>query len=115
MNSMNINGSSYNFAGRNVSIQGNKVIVNGVDITNLVDIDAKEIIIIIESPIDSIDVEYCHKIKVKECNTIKTMSGSVYCDGDIKGSVNTMSGSVRAEGSIGGSVSTMSGNIRSIK
>lgn len=115
MNSININGSSYSFSGRNISIQNNKVIVNGVDITNLADIDAKEITIIIESPIDSIDVEHCHKIEVKSCNTIKTMSGSVRCAGDIKGSVNTMSGSVRAEGSIGGSVSTMSGSIRSNK
>ena len=109
---MNINNTKYNFSGRNVSIQGNRVIVNGVDVTNLADIDAKEITIIIESPIDSIDVDYCHKIEVQSCNTVKTMSGDVNCSGSINGSVNTMSGDVRSEGDIKGSVNTMSGDIR---
>jgi len=110
--SMNINGTSYSFSGRNVSIQGNRVIVNGVDVTNLADIDAKEITIIIESPIDSIDVDHCHRIDVKSCHKVKTMSGDVNCSGDIRGSVKTMSGDVQADGDIKGSVNTMSGDIR---
>jgi hypothetical protein len=108
---ININGDKYNFSG-NVTINGNRVFSNGKEITNLKNIDQKNISIVIESSIEKLDVDACDMITVKgNCGSVKTMSGDVDCSGDIQGSVKTMSGDVSCSGSIQGSVSTMSGDI----
>ena len=110
--SLTVNGTSYNFSGNNMVISNGKVMVNGKDITDLNDIDQKEITIVIESDIDYLKVDHCHSIVANAyVEAIETISGSVHCAKDVCGSITTMSGSVRCKGEINGSVSTMSGNI----
>ena len=107
-----INNKKYNFSG-NFTINNNRVFCNGKEVTNLEDIEEKEINIVIESGIEKIEVDGCNTITVNgNCGQIKTMSGDVDCSGDIQGSVSTLSGDVRCSGSIHGSVQTMSGDIR---
>lgn len=119
-----VNQSSY--AGRNIIINGNKVIIDGIDVTP----DAKEVIITVNGDIDSLKVDYCKDIVITgNVNDIKSGSGDIQC-GDIKNNASTGSGDIEAnkiEGNIqtgsgdvkaayiGGSVKTGSGNIKYLK
>lgn len=102
--SININGKD--FVGRNVVINGDKVIIDGVTqdqaIGHLVNIT-------VHGDVDKIENEY-GTVTANNVGTIKTMSGDVKC-GDVSGSASTMSGDITC-GNIAGSASTMSGNIR---
>ena len=101
-----INGVVYN--GNNLSIRGNKVIIDGKDVTP----DSKSIQINVDSNIHTLEVDNCEKITVTgNVGNVKTLSGDVDITGDVSGSIQTMSGDVDC-GSIGGSVSTMSGDIK---
>lgn len=95
------------FTGRNVSILGNKVVIDGVEqpgeLVGPVSVTVNGNAELVESGSGRIDVAV-------SAGRVKTMSGDVQC-GDVTGDVGTMSGDVTC-GSIGGSVKTMSGNIR---
>jgi len=109
MSKFNINGMNFN--GNTITISNNKVIVNGQDVTP----DAKEINITVEGNIEKIEAEYCNKINVTgEVGNIKTMSGDIEINGNVKGSIQTMSGSVGCR-DVSGSISSMSGNINKYK
>jgi len=96
--------------GRNITVRGGKVIVDGKDVTP----DAKEISISVTGNVDSIEADACEKISVTgDVGSVMTQSGDVDVGGSIGGSVQTMSGDVDCGGAIGGSVTTMSGNIKS--
>ncbi len=110
-----INGKKYNSSGKSISIINGHVTVDGKELTDLSGIEEKEIKIEIQGDIDVLDVDHCQQVSLQSCGSVKTMSGSVKCQGDIEGSVNTMSGSVKCGGEIKGSVSSMSGSIKSIK
>lgn len=116
-----VNNKSY--IGKSITISGNKVIVDGVDVTP----DSKEISISVQGDIDTLNVDYCKEIKIEgnvnrlnngsgdvTCNSVlngvKTGSGDVECD-TIEGDVSTGSGDVKCE-TITGSVRTGSGNIK---
>lgn len=95
--------------GRNITIRNGKVIVDGKDVTP----NAKEINISVNGSIDRLEADACQKISITgDVGNVKTQSGDVDVNGDIKGSVQTMSGDVDCGGPIGGSVSTMSGDIK---
>jgi predicted acyltransferase (DUF342 family) len=97
------------FQGNSIVSKGNKVFIDGVDVTP----DSKTINIVVNGDIESIDCGYCEKILVTgNVKTINTTSGNVDCDGDVSGSVKTTSGDVKC-GNIGGDVNTMSGNVKS--
>ena len=105
INGVTISGVS----GKNITIQNNKVIVDGKDITP----DTKEIHIEVHGNIDRLEVDACQKVSVTgNVGNVETLSGDVEVNGEIQGSVQTMSGSVDCAGAIKGSVSTMSGNIK---
>lgn len=54
--SISINGQSFNVSGRNnISIQNNRVFIDGKEIKNLEDIEEKEIIIEINGDLESVD------------------------------------------------------------
>jgi RecJ-like exonuclease len=102
MGSIRINGIDY--SGDNISIRGNKVVVNGIDVTP----DAKEISIVVEGNISEIKVDSCNEFRVVgDVGRIKTMSGDVDVEGNVTGDVETMSGDVSCL-SVGGNVKTMS-------
>ena len=112
MNRIVINGKTISASGRNVSIINNRVIVDGKDVTPDL-AETKEINIMVEGPIERLQVDACNKIGVRgNVGSIKTQSGNVdILSGNVQGSVQTMSGDVTC-GNIAGSVSTMSGNIK---
>lgn len=122
MATVTINGVIY--SGSNLIINGNKVIIDGVDCTP----EAKQITINVEGNINELRADVCHEIHVAkgDVNSIRTTSGDVYCNNvaesvfttsgdveceDIYGNVETTSGDVSA-GLISGNVNTVSGDIR---
>jgi len=117
-----INGVSY--SGSSISVNGNKIIIDGKDVTMP---DTKEITIKVEGNIEFLKVDYCKTISVLgDINSFKSGSGDITCNtihngvttgsGDIDssnitGNVRTGSGNVSAN-SISGDVNTGSGNIK---
>ena len=105
MSQVIINNKSY--SGRSIQISGNKIIIDGVDVTP----DAKNINIEVNGNIDDLVADCCSTIKFKgTVGKIKTTSGDVMC-GNVIGGITTVSGDVDC-GSIGGSVDTVSGDIK---
>jgi hypothetical protein len=108
MNTIRINGISIT-AGRSITVNGNRVFIDGKDVTP----DAKDIRIEVSGNIERLEADACNSIGVTgDVGNIATQSGDVNVGGGIRGSVQTMSGDVDCGGPIGGSVSTMSGDIR---
>lgn len=119
-----INGNSY--GGSSVVIRGNKVVVDGVDVTP----DSKVIDIKVVGNIDELTVDYCSKLMVEgNVNNVRTSSGNVECKavtgditcssgdvecGNVGGNISTSSGDVRC-GTVAGAVRTMSGDIKNAK
>lgn len=101
-----INIDGRDFVGRSVVINGDKVIVDGVEqdgsLVGPVNVTVHGDAEVIESSTGSITVD-------GRCHSAKTASGDIYC-GDVSGSVSSMSGDVTC-GRVGGSVSTMSGDV----
>lgn len=121
---ININGD--NVYGRSVIISGNKIVVDGKDVTP----DSKIVNITITGDIDNLDVDYSQKIEVigniNKLNatsadisvtgnsfSIKTTSGDIEC-GNVNGDIITTSGDVTC-GQVRGSVRTTSGDIMNKK
>lgn len=95
------------FTGRNVSIVGNKVVVDGIEQSGEL---VGPISVTVNGNADSVE-SGSGKVEVAgSVGRVKTMSGDVRC-GDVTGDVGTMSGDVTC-GAIAGSVKTMSGDIR---
>lgn len=124
MSQIIINGKSY--TGSSISINNNRIIING----NQINEDSKVINITIDGNIDSLDVDYCEKVVVNgfvnklsttsgdvECGnvnqTVKTVSGDIEC-GNVGGDVSSTSGDIKAQ-NINGSVKTLSGDIKYVK
>ena len=122
MATITINGVTY--SGNNLVINGNKIMIDGLDFSP----EAKIITINIEGDINMLQADVCQEIHVVKGNvgTLRTTSGDVYCTtvtenvvttsgdvecDDIHGDVHTTSGDVTV-GLISGSVSTVSGDIR---
>jgi hypothetical protein len=102
--------NSTDYAGRNITISGNKIIIDGVDIT-ADHKDAKEISIVVNGDLENLDVDYCKQLAITG-NVGKVRSGSadVNCN-DVLGNVQTGSGDVECE-SITGDVQTGSGDVK---
>jgi hypothetical protein len=106
MTTVIINGATYISSGGSVTVVGNRVIIDGKDMTP----DAKEIRIEVTGNVESLSVDACNTVHVNgSAGDVSTQSGDVTC-GDVKGSVSTMSGDIRC-GSVGGNAKTMSGDI----
>lgn len=106
MSIIKINGATFN--GKSIQITNGKVIVDGKYVTP----ESKDVSIIVEGSIESINADTCSKIEVSgNAGSVKTMSGDVFIEGDVSGSVTTMSGDVRC-GGVQGNVSSMSGDIK---
>ena len=97
------------FSGRNISINGNKVVIDGA--TQDGDL-VGDISVVVNGDIEKLELS-SGTVSCGVAGSVKTQSGSVKCSGSIGGSVQTMSGSVSA-GLIHGSVSTMSGSISGV-
>lgn len=102
-----INGKTY--SGNNISISGNKVYIDGKMADNEHD---KEINIIVNGNVESLDVDNCNKIQITgDCKTAKTTNGDLDIAGNISGDVSTTNGNVDCQ-NVHGNVSTKNGNIK---
>lgn len=103
--SITIDGRS--FTGRNVSIVGDKVVVDGVEQDGSL---VGPVSVTVHGNAESVETG-SGKVEVSgSVGRIKTMSGDVHC-GAVGGDVGTLSGDVTCR-NISGSVKTMSGDIR---
>lgn len=103
---ININGKT--FFGKSISINNNKIIIDGKDVTP----DSKEISIKVEGNIEKLSVDACNQVTVTgDVGKINTMSGDVDVTGNVTGNIETMSGDVHC-GNVGGKIKTMTGDIR---
>jgi len=95
------------FVGRNVTINGDRVIVDGVtqpgSLVNLVQV-------VVHGDCEMAEVTRGHITINGNAGRVKTASGDVEITGNVTGNVETMSGDVQAM-SIHGSTRTMSGDI----
>jgi hypothetical protein len=93
------------FTGRNVKIDGNKVIIDGeVQDGELIgDVSIK-----VFGNVETLNTT-SGDVTARNVGSIKTTSGDVEC-GNVSGSISTMSGDVDCE-DISGDVSTMSGDV----
>ena len=104
---MAINGVTFYDQG-SVSIVGNKIILDGKDVTP----DSKEINIKIEGNVDRLEIDCCQTFLITgNVGNIKSTSGNVEVSGEVKGSVQTISGDVVC-GNVSGNISTISGDVR---
>ncbi len=93
--------------GGSISIVNGKVFINGVDVTP----DSKEVVIKVDGDIESLQVDHAKSIEIKgDIGTVKTVSGDLRINGDVKGHINTVSGDVTCNVAAGG-ISTVSGDI----
>ncbi len=107
MGTITINGKT--FTGNSISVSGDKIIIDGSDVTP----ESKQINIHVLGSIQDLEVSMCNKITIDgTVGTVSTKSGDVEVKGDITGDVKTMSGDVDCGGNITGSVKTMSGDIK---
>lgn len=102
--SITIDGRS--FSGRNISISGNRVIVDGVvqDGELVGDVN-----VVVTGNVEQVE-NTNGKVEVKgSVGTVRTTNGEISC-GDVKGDVTTSNGTVQC-GVVHGSVRTSNGNI----
>lgn len=108
MTTIVINGASRN--GNSLMIKGDKLFVDGVDVTPA----AKDITISVEGPIEKLDVNVglCRHVEVTgDCNNLTTGSGDATVSGNVNGPVKTDQGNATVKGSVTGSVKTAQGEI----
>lgn len=95
------------FTGSSISIQGDRVIVDGVEQEGSL---CGPITVTVNGNADSIETASGKVVVSGSAGRVKTMSGDVEC-GAVTGDVGTMSGDVTC-GPVAGGVKTMSGDIR---
>ena len=99
-----------NYAGRYITISGNKIIIDGKDVT-ADHKDAKEISIVVNGDLENLDVDYCKGIAISgNVGRVRSGSGDVNCSA-VNGNVQTGSGDVECE-SVSGDVQTGSGDVK---
>lgn len=102
---ISINGKS--FFGSNISISGNKIIIDGKNVTP----NEKVINIVVNGNIDNLEVDACDKLEIHgDVNKLRNGSGDVEC-GDIKGDVTSGSGNIICKGNVAGKLQTGSGDV----
>ena len=98
--------------GNNVVIDGNKVIINGKLVSDLNNVEDKEIYLIFEGNVGDVSVDRCSTIEIKgNAKSIRTASGDVKVDGIVEGDLTTTSGDVEC-GNVFGGVKTTSGDVK---
>lgn len=95
------------FTGSSISIQGDRVIVDGVEQEGSL---TGPITVTVNGNADSVETASGKVFVSGSAGRVKTMSGDVEC-GAVTGDVGTMSGDVTC-GPVAGGVKTMSGDIR---
>lgn len=101
---ISVNGKDY--VGRNVKINKDVLIIDGVEQDTLT---SKVINISVVGDVEFIKGD-CSEVHIQgSCGNVSTMSGDVTC-ADVNGDIKTMSGDVKC-GNVTGNIKTMSGDI----
>lgn len=104
---VSINGRE--FSGRNISIVGDKVIIDGVEHGQSL---VGPISVVVNGNAESVETTSGSVEVAGSAGRVKTMSGNVHC-GDVSGDVGTMSGNINCH-KVAGNTKTMSGDIRGL-
>lgn len=108
MGKINVNGRNY--VGNSVTISGNKIIVDGKNVSETDDFKGPSLTVEINGHLNMLQVDSCDKITVDgDIGNLSTVSGDVRSL-NINGNVSTVSGDVKAN-TISGNVNTISGDI----
>lgn len=98
--------------GGSVVVSNGRVVVNGVEIRNLKDVAEKEVHIVVDGDVSSLEVDCCETVEIHgNAGRVDTQSGDVRVSGDVSGNIDTMSGNVEC-GNVRGGIDTMSGNVK---
>lgn len=105
-----INGKT--ISGKNISVSGNKVIVDGKEVSDLeeqkvINIEVTGDIQTLQSGNGSVSVK-------GDVGSIETVNGDIEIEGDVKLNIKTVNGDVSC-GAVGGSVSSVNGSIKTRK
>lgn len=99
-------------SGKNISVSGNKVIVDGKEVSGLeeqkvINIEVTGDIQTLQSGNGSVSVK-------GDVGSIETVNGDIEIEGDVKLNIKTVNGDVSC-GAVGGSVSSVNGSIKTRK
>lgn len=110
-NTCTINGIRISGNYKTITSKNGKIYLNGKEYVPE-EKDEKNITIIIEGNVDTLDVDEAQRIEIHGNinKDVKTMSGDVVVKGDVHGMVKTMSGDVECQ-TLKGNADTMSGDI----
>ena len=105
---ISVNGRTYTSKNGNITINGDKIVVDGEDVTP----KEKEVYIIVNGDVDTINAPGAEEILVNgDANKVITTSGDVTGGDRVTNDIKTTSGDVRVNKSITGDVTTMSGDV----
>lgn len=94
------------FSGRSISISGDRVIVDGVQVEGSL---SGPISVTVNGDVESLQCIESARV-TGSCGSVKTVSGDVYCAA-VGGNVQTVSGDVTC-GPVSGGVKTVSGDVK---
>lgn len=101
-----INGKTY-VGGKSISVQGNKVFIDGKDQTP----DAKEISIKVIGNIEQLEIDYANSVTIEgQVGAIQSGSGDITIKGSVSGSIQSGSGDIYCD-EVTGDVRSGSGDI----
>ena len=111
MNTVIVNGKTYNLPNGNVSVIGNIVYCNGKIVTDCDEFEAKEISIIIQGDNNTVSSDGANITVNGNANNVSTKSGDIEISGNAN-EASTVSGDIEVMGSIHGNCKTISGDIK---
>lgn len=104
-----------NSSSNNVTLNGAKIIVDGVDY-NISDYTTDQVIKVeIQGDVKKVQTASGDVTVNGNVNHVESASGDIHVTGEVNGNLSTMSGDITVQGDIHGNTSTMSGDIKSTK
>lgn len=104
-----------NSSSNNVTLNGAKVIVDGVDY-NISDYTTDQVIKVeVHGDVKKVQTSSGDVTVNGNVNQVESASGDIDVTGEVNGNLSTMSGDITVKGNIHGNTSTMSGDIKSTK
>ena len=106
---ISINNKKINVVGNNITISNGKVIVDGKEVSDLSEIEGKQITINIEAKVDSLSVDN-GIVNAKDVGgDVVTKNGNIQCS-NVQGNVTSKNGNIKAN-TVHGDCETKNGNI----
>lgn len=104
-----------NSSSNNVTLNGAKVIVDGVDY-NISDYTTDQVIKVeVHGDVKKVQTSSGDVMVNGNVNQVESASGDIDVTGEVNGNLSTMSGDITVKGNIHGNTKTMSGDITSIE